>query len=277
MPTSAAAPDISGQGKAPSSPALGPSSGCSHVGVGDATVSVVPCAESGVGTAHYQLIPTNKYARQGESVTVAINGLSNWAQKNDPTTLRLYLAGQKLSSVVPTLIFPDQDYINFKLRPDLSNQDERKKWIDIVDEARRHQNGEILISAGPDSTMQPFPSSVGLSLIVYPRYTPLVEAFLAALLVILLVLAWRTDLLRDTTRGIPQYPLRAPFSLGRVQMAWWFYLVIASYLYIWLITSETNTLSSSVLALTGISAATGGASRFAELEQRHVDPPRPQT
>jgi len=50
-------------------------------------------------------------------------------------------------------------------------------------------------------------------------------------------------------------------------MAWWFYLVIASYLYIWLITSETNTLSSSVLALTGISAATGLSAIFVDQQK----------
>ena len=40
-------------------------------------------------------------------------------------------------------------------------------------------------------------------------------------------------------------------------MAFWFYLVIAAYLYVWLVTGEYNTVTNSVLALIGISAGTG--------------------
>ena len=39
-------------------------------------------------------------------------------------------------------------------------------------------------------------------------------------------------------------------------MAFWFLLVIASYSFIWMITSAYSTLTSSVLALIGISAST---------------------
>lgn len=240
-------------------------SGCAVVGSDvDDTVHVVPCVESGVATPNHQIVKTSDQFRPGDSVTVAIHGLSKWAKGHDSTELRLYLGGQKLSSVTPTLISPDQDYVNFTVRPALSDANERKKWIDIVNEARVHQNGRILLSVGQNSTMQPFPSSVGLSLIVYPWYTRGVEVLLVVLLVVLIVLARRTELLRDTTRGKPQLPLRAPLSLGRMQMAWWFYLVVASYLYIWLITGETNTLSASVLGLIGISAGTGLSAIFVD-------------
>jgi len=261
-----------GQDVSKSTSALTPSassSECAQVGTAEdeTAVYVVHCAESGKSTLNHQVINTTDAARPGDSITVAIHGLSKWAKNHDSTDLRLYLAGQKLSSVAPTLIFPDQDYVNFTLRPTLSDANERKKFIDIVNEVRGHQNGEVLISVGPNSSIQPFPSAVGLSLTVYPWYTRGVEALVALLLVALVLLAWKTQLLRDTARGKPQPPLRAPLSLGRVQMAWWFYLVIASYLYIWLITGETNTLSSSVLALIGISAATGLSAVFVDQQK----------
>jgi Flp pilus assembly protein TadB len=47
-------------------------------------------------------------------------------------------------------------------------------------------------------------------------------------------------------------------------MACWFYLVIATYLYIWLITGEYNSLPASVLALIGVSGATGLAAIFVD-------------
>jgi hypothetical protein len=229
---------------------------------------IVHCAELVVEGKIQKINTSYGPTKLDDSVTVAIHGLSRWAKTNPAAELRLYLAGHKLSSVAPTLIFPAQDYVNFKLRPTLSDKDERTKWIDIVNEVRTHPNGEVLLSVGLNSTTQPpFPSSVGLPLTVYPSYTRAVEVSLALLLIVLILLAWRTELIRDTTRGVPKRPLRAPISLGRAQMAWWFYLVIASYAYIWLITGETNTLNSSVLALIGISAATGLSAIFVDQQK----------
>jgi len=44
-------------------------------------------------------------------------------------------------------------------------------------------------------------------------------------------------------------------------MAWWFLLVSDSYLFIWLITDNRDSLTTGVLVLTGISAATGLSSQ----------------
>jgi hypothetical protein len=46
------------------------------------------------------------------------------------------------------------------------------------------------------------------------------------------------------------------YSLGRCQMAYWFFIVAASYVFIWMVTSEYGVLPGSVLGLIGISAAT---------------------
>src|ERR1700728_130998 len=40
-------------------------------------------------------------------------------------------------------------------------------------------------------------------------------------------------------------------------MSWWFYLTVAAYLSLWLITGQVNMLTGSVLTLLGISTATG--------------------
>ena len=50
-------------------------------------------------------------------------------------------------------------------------------------------------------------------------------------------------------------------------MAFWFYLVVTAYLYVWLVTGEYNTLSNSVLALIGISAGTGLAAVFLDKQK----------
>jgi hypothetical protein len=45
-------------------------------------------------------------------------------------------------------------------------------------------------------------------------------------------------------------------SLARVQMGFWFFLVIASFLFIWLVIGELSKIPASVLALIGIASGT---------------------
>jgi hypothetical protein len=80
-------------------------------------------------------------------------------------------------------------------------------------------------------------------------------------LVGVIYMAKRRGLLRD--RGIDLSPIGInnnsslnPYSLGRFQMAFWFSLTIVSFFFIWLITDAYNIITSTVLALIGISAGT---------------------
>ena len=84
---------------------------------------------------------------------------------------------------------------------------------------------------------------------------------------IFVMLARKTDILRD-----PNLPLRPdesrPFSLARAQMAFWFFLVIGSYFFLWLLSGDTGTLNSSTIALIGISAGTAVSSAFIDAGKR---------
>src|SRR5436190_11896269 len=62
---------------------------------------------------------------------------------------------------------------------------------------------------------------------------------------------------RSAVDGVPQ-----PYSLGRTQMAWWFFLVVLSYTYIWLCLGDRDTIPTSVLGLMGIISATALAAMF---------------
>lgn len=86
--------------------------------------------------------------------------------------------------------------------------------------------------------------------------------FLLGLLVFTIVLfyaARKTSMLRQgpAVDGVWQ-----PYSLGRSQMAWWFFLVVISYTYIWLCLGDRDTIPTSVLGLMGISSATALAAVF---------------
>jgi hypothetical protein len=88
-----------------------------------------------------------------------------------------------------------------------------------------------------------------------------VDAWLVVIVSVLLVsivaLGWlslTTDLLRD---GARVGPIRQTYSLGRTQMAWWFALGLVGFVVIWLVDGDVDTITPSLLALMGISAATG--------------------
>jgi hypothetical protein len=78
-----------------------------------------------------------------------------------------------------------------------------------------------------------------------------------------LALARYTHIIRDP--AAPRRPDgKRPYSLARGQMAFWFFLVIASYFFLWIVTGDMDTLNASVLALIGISAGTALGSAFVD-------------
>ena len=76
---------------------------------------------------------------------------------------------------------------------------------------------------------------------------------LIAFLVGIFILAKEYELLRD---GPTIDKVQRPYSLGRCQMAWWFVLIIVSFVLIWLISGDQETITASLLGLMGISAGT---------------------
>ena len=79
----------------------------------------------------------------------------------------------------------------------------------------------------------------------------------AAAFVAFLFCASLTGIVRDPTQPVGKDGL-APFSLGRCQMAFWFFLVAAAFIFLWLITGrgDIDTINGQVLTLIGISTGT---------------------
>lgn len=72
-------------------------------------------------------------------------------------------------------------------------------------------------------------------------------------------LARHTALIRDAaSEGTPL--VNRTFSLGKAQMAWWFAIVFAAFIFLWLVTGELPSISPQALALLGMSSATTMAS-----------------
>ncbi len=100
-------------------------------------------------------------------------------------------------------------------------------------------------------------------LTVIPYRTGFGVVIILGALLAFLSLACHTHIIRDATAPRRPDGLR-PYSLARAQMAFWFFLVIASYSFLWIVTGDMDTLNTSVLGLIGISAGTALGAAFVD-------------
>lgn len=86
-------------------------------------------------------------------------------------------------------------------------------------------------------------------------------AAVALLAFAILRLGSRSRMLRDSVPGIEVPPgHQLEFSLAKCQLAWWTFLVLSGYLLVYCVTGTMPTISTTTLALLGVSAGTAGLS-----------------
>jgi hypothetical protein len=188
-------------------------------------------------------------------IRVRIENLAEWAEVNDPSKLVPYLNGRGIKGNYPEEINASDNEIYFHLEILPQN---KTTWIDLL--------------GAPDGRRKPVSFSVGLEngspfesvfdkekpvilTVISPVYGIVAAVVVLITLMFLVWLARSTSLIRE--RGDTTVPGKLkPYNLGRTQMAFWFFLVYASYLTIWLITDALDTITPSLLGLMGISAGT---------------------
>lgn len=188
-------------------------------------------------------------------IQVEVDHFNEWAATNDPTKLVPFINGRAIRGNYPEEIHPDRNRLHFHLE---ITPDNKEVWTDLL--------------GSPEGMRRPVTFTVGLENqspfdSVYDQSHPLlltlisrvygVVAFVVVLLtlILLLWLAGKTNLIREPGPCPVPGKLR-PYNLGRSQMAFWFFLIYASYLTIWLITDALDTITPSLLGLMGISAGT---------------------
>jgi len=75
------------------------------------------------------------------------------------------------------------------------------------------------------------------------------------LIILFISVAFRTDILRDPTRKL-RSDLNFPFSLSRLQMAFWLFVVVSSFLFLFVATQKVTVLNVTCLWLIGIGSGT---------------------
>ena len=170
-----------------------------------------------------------------------------------PEDFTLYLDGRALEGVNGSLVeVPAAGKLLFELqRTDKS----RAAWTALLGSPKSSTKKVSVSVALPKRA--PLASTAVITLRIFHSWRVVLASILLALALILFVwLAKRGWLIHDSNPRQPPDGELKPYSLGLTQAAFWFFLVIGSFLFIYLITSDYNTITDQALVLIGIGTGT---------------------
>ena len=220
----------------------------------------------------------------GDEITLEVPGLK--ALKDKETTTRqltVFINCVPLRDLHATawcLVENHANTVRFLLERTKENQDQWQLLLKSLD----HKIVPVGIGFADDPESLVAATNSPMRLVVFRGVWPYIAAALILLLLLLLVIYGAfSNLLRDLTpfpesafKQTPHFMLkwlpglgtvrgigkeRPTFSLGRVQMAFWFFVVASAYLFLWLVLGDTNSFNQTALMLLGISLGTGLISR----------------
>ena len=161
----------------------------------------------------------------------------------------LFIEGMPLKGDKAESCDPVNGHVRYRLLRDKSDDD---AWHLLLGSPHGFAH-TVDVSVGSD-TQFAIPSSATFDFEVIPALQFRIFIGLIALaLAILIHLCRTTSLVRSGTHPVPS---ERPYSLSLFQMTFWFFLVIAAYVFMWLINDELDTITDSILGLIGIGAAT---------------------
>jgi hypothetical protein len=192
-------------------------------------------------------------------LTVHVCGLNDFLaeaeKQQQPVTL--YLDGVDTKNG-PVAVNREEGTITFVADRNDQNKHLWRNWLyDPI--SLRHEELRVSVGRGGE---HPLPRADGANMkvlldkIYVDWFTWLLVVILAGVILGMFLAGRYTDMLRD---GPALGPIRQTYSLARTQMAWWFVLILLGYVFVWLITSDRDTIPASLLGLMGISAATAVA------------------
>ncbi len=213
-----------------------------------------------IGSAQTPAVPANVPIKVKEvtgklglynPITIEVENLSKYLEQpgKDAKKFVLYLDWRPLKGVNSRLI-DGTDKLRFDIRPTSDSKDE---WNALLGRPKGFTY-KVPVSIGYENENPILTDVTDYPLIVIKKTGFWIFVVIFVLVLSLFLwLAKASSIIRDPSK----LPLRQrTYSLGRTQMAFWFFIVTVSYVFIWMITSDLESLTESALGLIGISAAT---------------------
>ena len=216
--------------------------------------------------------------------------------------LRLFIGGHLMRTLQPTeytkddpawypadpvqkKAAPGRSWLEFILKRDAANKLSRADWEPVlrtpgispkmdlavgIYDGNRNTAHVMALPVGADTAAPQL--EFHLRRISWDAWTVVGLILLVGAIIGFLYLLLRSGIVRDTTCGVREDGL-PPLSLGRCQMAFWFFLVIGAFYFLWLITGhgDTDTINSTILILIGISAGTALGSAIVSKNESETD------
>jgi len=201
-------------------------------------------------------------------VSVHVQNFSSLLSQVDGncSAIVLYLDGMALKGLKPESCDSVNGHVRYRLE---RTNDADAIWHELLG-SPRHYVKTVSVSVGKDAQISVTSSVGNFELEVIPRFPLMIFAIIIiAAFFLFLYLCRHTSMIRNNTVGVP--PEQQTFSLALWQMAFWFFLVIASYVFIWMINDELDTITSSVLALIGIGSGTAVGAALIDQNKKTVD------
>jgi hypothetical protein len=173
--------------------------------------------------------------------------------------LRLFLDGVEITDLEPEAVQAamgeeGMSDVRFRLRRDAGNRDAWRTLLGPFRLRARPMTAGVGLEGEQEIAGS---SSVRVDLqAVHTGWFKGYVVLLAAFLVFFFTFRWRGRKLTDSLRDAQAEGSPKPYSLARCQMAWWFFLVIAAYVFLWLVLGDLDTITGSILTLMGIGSGT---------------------
>lgn len=200
----------------------------------------------------------------GDVLELTVDGLGARIEqdKYDSDGLRLSLDGHPLQGLKPESVDAATSKVRFRI---IRTAADKAAWSDLLGAPPIGGERAVTVGLALDATHRvPFgpKAAAPITLAIFNPLRLAAGGVLLALAVVIFIgLARRTDIVRDPRPAVLNAGDRRPYSLARCQMAFWFFLVLAAFFLIWLITGDYNGIvTQQTLVLIGISAATSMSS-----------------
>jgi hypothetical protein len=197
-----------------------------------------------------------------DRIWVEVENLSEVVQRDkiNPLDLVLYLNGQELKGIKTAAIEgPKQNWLAFDLK---RTKDSDPAWRSLLGSPSSAFR-EVTVSVGfpdkqaiPTTPGKPRQPRVMYLRLYYTRWVVISLAFLILLVFLFVRRARKGGFIRDSNPPNPAQGKQKPYSLALTQVAWWFFLVLGSFGFIYMITGDYNTITDQALILMGIGTGT---------------------